>query len=55
MDKQILKEIIKRSKLRNNFLKTRNNIDKFNHNKQRNFPVFLIRKEKDKIFCKPKH
>ena len=55
MDKQILKEIIKRSKLRNNFLKTRNNIDKFNHNKQRNFPVSLIRKENDKIFCKPKH
>ena len=37
MNKLISKEIMKRSKLRNKFLKTRNNTDKFNYNKQINF------------------
>ena len=32
------------------FLKTKSNIDKFNHNKQRNFWVFLIRKKKSRYF-----
>ena len=32
------------------FLKTKNNTDTFNHNKQRNFWVFLIQKEKSKYF-----
>ena len=41
---------MKRSKLRNKFLKTRNNNDKFSYNKQRNFCVSLIQKEKSKIF-----
>ena len=41
---------MKRSKLRNKFLKTRNNTDKFNYNKQINFCVSLIRKEKSKYF-----
>ena len=51
MNKHISNEIMKRSKLRNKILKTRNNTDKFNYNKQRNFCVSLIQKEK-KIFCK---
>ena len=42
---------MKRSKLRNKFLKTRNNINKFNYNKQRNFSLPLIRKEKTKQFA----
>ena len=48
------KEIMKRSKLRNKFLKTRNNIDKFNYNKQRSFCVSLIKikiKIKSKYFA----
>ena len=48
MNKHISNEIMKRSKLRNKILKTRNNTDKFNYNKQRNFCVSLIRKEKSK-------
>ena len=39
---------MKRSKLRNEVSKTRNNTNKFNYNKQRNFWVSLIRKEKSK-------
>ena len=41
---------MKRAKLRNRFFKTRNNTDKFSYNKQRNFCVSLIRKEKSKNF-----
>ena len=64
MDNQILKEIIKRSKLKNNFLKTRNNIDKFNHNKEtflyplyekkmtKYFANLNINEVTDKHFCK---
>ena len=50
MNKNISKEITKRSKLRDKFLKTRNNTDKFNYNKQRNFWVSLVQKEKSKYF-----
>ena len=50
INKHISKEIAKRSRLRNKFLKTRNDTDKFNYNKQRNFWVSLIRKEKSKYF-----
>ena len=50
MKKHISKEIAKRSKLRNKFLKTRNDTGKFSYNKQRNFWVSLIRKEKSKYF-----
>ena len=50
MNKYISKEIMKRAKLRNRFFKTRNNTDKFSYNKQRNFCVSLIRKEKSKNF-----
>ena len=48
MNKLISKGIMKRSKLRNKFLKTRDNTDKFNYKKQINFYVSLIRKEKSK-------
>ena len=41
---------MKRSKLRNKFFKTRNNTNKFSYNKQRNFCVSFIRKEKSKNF-----
>lgn len=46
MNKHISKEVMIRSKLWSKFLKTRNVADKFNDNKQINFWVFLIRKEK---------
>ena len=42
---------MKRSKLRINFLKTRNNSVKVNYNKQGNFCVSLIRNEKSKYFA----
>ena len=51
MNKQIWKENMKRSKLRINFLKTRNNSVKVNYNKQGNFCVSLIRSEKSKYFA----
>ena len=51
MNKHISKKIIKRSKLRNKFYETRNNTDKFNYNKQRNFSVSLTRNEKSKYFA----
>lgn len=39
---------MKRSKLTKKFLRTRNNINKFNYSIQRNFSLHLIRKEKTK-------
>ena len=51
MNKRISKEIKKRSKLRNKFLKTSNNTDKFNYNKQKKTFVYLLRKEKTKYFA----
>ena len=50
MNKHISKKIMKRSKLRNKFLKTWNNTDKFNYNKQGNFCVPLYEKENQNIF-----
>ena len=50
MNKHIWKEIVKRQKIRNKFSKTRNDADQFNDNKQRNFCVFLIQKEKTKYY-----
>ena len=43
-----MKIYMKRLKLRNKFLKTRNNTDKFDCSKQRNFRASFIRKEKTK-------
>ena len=48
MSKHISKEIMKKSEL--SFLKTRNNTDKFNYSKQRNFSVSIIRRKKSKYF-----
>ena len=53
LKKYMSKEITKRSNLRNKFLKTRNNTDKFNYNKQRNFCISFIRKENSKYLTNP--
>ena len=46
MNKYISNEIMKRLKLRKKFLKTRNDTDKFNYNKQRNISLSFKRIEK---------
>ena len=43
INKKINKEIMKRSRLRNKFLNTKNDIDKKAYNKQRNLCVSLIK------------
>ena len=55
MNKRISKEIKKRSKLRNKFLKTSNNTDKFNYNKQEKIFCVPFTKRKNKIFCISKY
>ena len=50
INKRVKKEIMKRSRLRNKFFKTKNEIDRLNYNKQRNFCLSLIRNEKKKYF-----
>ena len=47
--------IMNRSKLRNNFLKTRNEESRRCFNRQRNFCVILLRKTKRRIFGKLDH
>lgn len=42
---------MKRLKSRSNFLKAKNDNDKFNYNKQRNICVFLTRKEETKYYA----
>ena len=44
--KTLSKEIMKRSRLRNKFLNTKSDIDRKAYNKQRNYVVSLLRKEK---------
>ena len=44
------KEIMKRSRLRNKFFSTKNDIDRKVYNKQRNLCVSLIRSEKNNFF-----
>ena len=46
MNKKLSKEIMKRSRLRNKFLNTRSDLDRKAYNKQRNYVVSLLRKEK---------
>ena len=46
MNKDIKKEIMKRSSLRNKFLNTKSAIDRKAYNKQRNLCVSLIRSER---------
>ena len=42
IDKKINKEIMKRSRLRNRFFKTKNETDRENYNRQRNFCLSMI-------------
>ena len=46
MNKKLSKEIMKRSRLRNKFLNTKSDLDRKAYNKQRNYMVSLLRKEK---------
>ena len=46
MNKKLSKEIMKRSRLRNNFFNTKSDLDRKAYNKQRNYVVSLLRKEK---------
>ena len=50
INKNINKEIMTRSRLRNKFLKSKREVDRINFNRQRNLCVSLIRKEKKKYF-----
>ena len=50
MNKKINKEIMKRSRLRNKFLKTRSDIDRKEYNKQHNLCVIVIRSKKKNFF-----
>ena len=50
MNKKISKEIMKRSRLKNNFLKSQKEIDRIAYNMQRNLCVSMIRKEKKNYF-----
>ena len=46
MNKKLSKEIMKRSCLRNKFLNTKSDLDRKAYNKQKNYVVSLMRKEK---------
>ena len=48
--KTLSKEIMKRSRLRNKFLNTKSDIDRKVYNKQRNYVVSLLRKEKKDFY-----
>ena len=51
MTKNIMQEILLRSRLRNKFLKTRTEESKQIYNKQRNLCVTLLRKDKRNYFA----
>ena len=51
MNKALSKAIMQRTKLRNKFLKDPSAENKFSYNKQRNWCVSLLRKEKKKYFA----
>ena len=55
MTKELRKAIMNRSKLRNKFLKTRNEESRRRFNRQRNFCVSLLRKTKRSFFGKLDH
>ena len=55
MTKELRKAIMNRSKLRNKFFKTRNEKSKRRFNRQRNFCVRLLRKNKRRFFGKLDH
>ena len=50
MSKKLGKEIMKRSPLRNKFLNTKSDLDRKVYNKQRNYVVSLLRKEKKEFY-----
>ena len=50
MNKKLSKEIIKRSHLQNKFLNTKSDLDRKAYNKQRNYVVRLLRKEKKEFY-----
>ena len=50
MNKTLSKEIMKRTKLRNNFLKNKTEENRNKYTKQRNFCVSLLRKIKQNYF-----
>ena len=52
MNKNINKQIMKKSRLRNEFLNRKSDFDQKAYNKQRNLRVSLIRIEKKNFFCK---
>ena len=45
MNGKLIKETMKRSRLRNKFLNTKSDLDRKAYNKQRNYVVSLLRKE----------
>ena len=51
INKKISKEIMKRSRLRNKFLKSKSDINRKAYNKQRNYCVSLIRREKKEFLA----
>ena len=55
LTKELRKAIMNRSKLRNTFLKTRNEKSRGRFNRQRNFCVSLLRKTKRRFFGKLNH
>ena len=50
MNKKLSKEIMKRSRLRNKFLNTTNDIDRKTYNKQRSYVVSYLRNEKNSFY-----
>ena len=50
MNKKLSKEIMKRSRLRNKFLNTKSDLDRKAYNKQRNYVVSLMKKEKKEFY-----
>ena len=50
MNKAVSKEIITRTRLRNNFLKVRSEKNKRKYSKQRNYCASLLRKSKSEYF-----
>ena len=50
MNKKLSKAIMTRSRLRNKLLKNPDEVNKRNYNKQRNYCVNLLRKEKNNYF-----
>ena len=50
MNKKLSKEIMRRSRLRSKFLSTKSYFDRKAYNKQRNYVVSLMRKEKNKFY-----